>query len=119
MNPDDVSLFDDVPGARNTDPATSHAAAENVAFRSGSHRARLLDVYGDRDNWDGLTDEEAAIRAGLSPRSCWWKRCSELRALGMIAPTGETRESSAGEHGQVCAITADGMRARAELRRGA
>lgn len=35
--------------------------------------------------WADSTDEEASERAdGVHPRSCWWKRCSELRAEGLI-----------------------------------
>lgn len=117
MNPAAPGLFDDVPGARTDDPATSHAAADSVTMRSGSARARLLAVYADSAHWGGLTDEEAATGAGLSARSCWWKRCSELRHLGLIEATGDTRATTVGQQAQVCAVTRSGMAAAAELRR--
>lgn len=70
--------------ARVSDPATSHAAARAVSYRTGTQKARLLQVYLDADEL-GLTDEEAGIRAGL-PNA--WKRCSDLRRDGSITPVG-------------------------------
>jgi hypothetical protein len=46
-------------------------------FRVGSQLHRLLVAYGIHSSI-GLTDEEAAGRAGLL-KSCYWKRCGELR----------------------------------------
>jgi hypothetical protein len=72
------------------DAAGSVAGAASVAYRAGSQKALLLAEFawaGDR----GLTDDEAAINVGLD-RSCFWKRCGELRQDGMIADTGATRE---------------------------
>lgn len=118
MNPVTPGLFDDVPGARNADPETSHLAHEATKPRVGGARAWLLLAYADRAHWGGLIDEEAAMLAGLSPRSCWWKRCSELRALGLIEPTGTTGTSSVGQQAQKCAITRAGMAVAAELKAG-
>jgi hypothetical protein len=60
-----------------------------------------------------MTDEEAGLASGLAlkPKCCYWKRCSELRAMGLIIPTGETRLSSAGSAMQVCEITQEGKEA--------
>ena len=82
---------------------TSKRAARHVAPRTGSQRRTLLEAYADGP----LTDEEAGLWTGLAdrPRCCYWKRCSELRQAGWIAPTGETRPSTAGEQQQVCQIT--------------
>jgi hypothetical protein len=108
-----VCALDTRPGrARATDPATSHTAADSVAYRSRSQKARLLAAYGHdyygRNGEVGLTDDEAALRAGLE-RSCFWKRCGELRADGMIADTGTTRRGPIhGEPRMVCIITAAG-----------
>lgn len=85
--------------ARDSDPITSHHGADHIAPKRGTLRALLLDVY--RAYPDGLTDEEACERAGIPDG---WKRCSELRNLGLIAPMG-TRLSSAGVKVRVCAIT--------------
>lgn len=94
-------------GVRNSDTETSRAPLRAVSIRSGSQRAHLLAEYAKHD---GLTDEESGLVSGLAdyPRCCYWKRCSELRQAGYIAPTGETRLSTAGEAQQVCAITVAG-----------
>lgn len=99
-------LFDpldrDTAPARSSDPHTSHAAAK-MPFRRLSQRHILLVIY-ERHAADGLTDEEAAIEAGIW-RGCPWKRCSELREQGMIFPLGITRTSTMGAEQQVCRIT--------------
>jgi hypothetical protein len=99
--------------ARHTDPATSHDAARSVTVRAGSQKARLLSAYaaafhalviGHRTDM-ALTDDEAAVMAGLT-RSCFWKRCGELREDGLIMDTGRTRLGPLhGEHRMACAIT--------------
>lgn len=98
-------------GARATDPDTSRAATVSLTVRAGSQRHRLLQAYAVVAG--GMTDEEAGNATGLadSPRCCYWKRCSELRQAGYIAPTGANRSSTAGEAQQVCAITDAGREA--------
>lgn len=95
-------------GVRNSGTETSRAPLPSLSIRSGSQRATLLTAYGQHR--DGLTDEEAGHLSGLAehPRCCYWKRSSELRQAGYIAPTGTTRLSTAGEAQQVCAITVAG-----------
>jgi hypothetical protein len=94
-------------GVRRNDGATSGAGAKAMTVRAGSQRAKLLSRYA----YESLTDEEAGRVSGLSslPKCCYWKRCSELRQAGYIAPTGETRVSSAGVEQQVCRITTLGF----------
>lgn len=75
--------------ARVSDPATSHRAAAAVAPKAGTAKERLLRAHASRP--DGLTDREAAELAGLSLRSEYATRCSELARLGWIADTDETR----------------------------
>lgn len=105
-------LSRDTAPARHGDPATSQAAAK-LPFRRNSQRHLLLTCYGlawenrDETHFGDLTDEEAATVAGIS-RGCPWKRCSELREMLMIAPTGHTRTSSLGADQQVCRITEKG-----------
>ena len=101
-------LFTDLPLFRATDPETSR---QIKPLKVGSHRAILLTQYYYATL--GLTDEEAGARAVLEGHDIkgYWKRCSELRARGFIAPTGVTRLSSAGSAMQVCAITAEGRKA--------
>lgn len=85
------------PSARATDPGTSHAAAASMRDTSKSHRAELLVAY--RMHPQGLTDEEACDWTGISGG---WKRCSELRAAGLIVDTGKTRPGKSGRLQSVC-----------------
>lgn len=105
-------MFEDLPLFRNTDPITSALGAKDVKPRRMSQRDLLLAAYVNADA--GLTDEDAGYATGLAqkPKCCYWKRCSELRALGFIEPTGQMRLSSANSFQMVCAITAAG---RAEI----
>lgn len=99
----------EIPGARNTDPVTSHAGAEDVKVRAGSQRAKMLNAFAYLVE---ATDEEAMERApGISLRSCWWKRASELRQGGYIEDTGETRIGSQGSARMVSRITSKGIAA--------
>jgi hypothetical protein len=94
--------------ARHSDPETSHKAAA-MPFRRNSQRHRLLTEYSVAAGFeDALTDEEAAEAAEIY-RGCPWKRCSELREMGMIEPTGEKRWSTMGAEQRVCKITAKGL----------
>jgi hypothetical protein len=102
-------MFDDLPLFRSADPITSVLGAGEVKPRRRSQAMLLLAEYLQR----GMTDEEAGMASGLAlkPKCCYWKRCSELRAMGLIIPTGETRLSSAGSAMQVCEITQEGTEA--------
>jgi hypothetical protein len=99
-------MFDDLPLFRKEDPITSVLGAGDVKPRKRSQAMLLLAEYLQ----GGMTDEEAGMASGLAlkPKCCYWKRCSELRAMGLIIPTGETRLSSAGSAMQVCEITEEG-----------
>lgn len=68
---------------RHDDHSTSNAGAAEVAKRAGGQKRLLLQAFADAGVF-GLNDEQAAERAGLPMRSCWWKRCGELRALGLV-----------------------------------
>ncbi len=114
-------------GARNTDPATSQALRDAFVVKR-SQRDMILETYyrhyldnllsfdDGSDGEQGLTDEEAGMATPFkgsnmfAERVCYWKRCSELRKLGYIVPTGKTRSSSAGMQQQVCVITVEGRR---------
>lgn len=100
-----VFVIDERKGRHRTDDKpTSVAGAASVALRAGTQKARLLEVY----RQGPATDEEAAARAGLL-RSCYWKRCGELREDGLIKATGETRVGEAGVSREVCALTPSGV----------
>ena len=93
-------------GVRANDPTTSAKAATTIWVRAGSQRARLLHEYARAD----MTDEEAGHASGLAQQTkcCYWKRCSELRQAGYIAPTRLLRPSSAGSDQRVGSITPAG-----------
>jgi hypothetical protein len=107
--------FSAPPSCRATDPRTSADAAKSASIRSGSQRAIILKVYADQPF--GLTDEEAGDISGLSEnrKCCYWKRCSELRQMGFITPTGQHRKSSANENQMVCVITNNGRRVLSQI----
>lgn len=82
-----------------------------------SQRGRLLLAYAKAGDL-GLTDEDAARESGVPMRSCWWKRCGELRKAGLIEVmlAGDDdipvqREGSAGTLRTVCTITSEGYAA--------
>jgi hypothetical protein len=107
--------------ARVNDPDTSLSAALSPSnlIRWGSHRTKLLGTYYEdwlnAESWDahGLTDEESAYRAGLTPpaSSSPWKRSSELRESHYIKDTGYRHKSSFGADQMVCQITKEGVKA--------
>ncbi len=66
--------------ARRSDPATSHAAARTI--RPG-HAQRLLTEFAACPQ--GLTSEQAALRANLFHVG-YWKRVSDLLRDGKIKP---------------------------------
>lgn len=101
---------------RSTDTTTSKQAPAATKRLKIMHQ--LLDVYMLND----VTDEEAvelllghpATLADEGKR----RRCSDLRALGWIAPTGETRPNASGRQRIICAITDAGHDAWMELQNG-
>lgn len=94
---------------RRTDPATSHAAANDAtcAVLHGSQRFKLLRAYADLGS---LTDEQAGIREGIR-RVADTRRCSELRRAGLIQPDGTSGETSTGASAMRCVITHAGRKA--------
>ena len=93
-------------------------SADSVAnkLRWGTQRHLLLSVY---NSGSGMTDEEVGKASGLyAKRACYHKRCSELRDLGVICDTGETRTSEHGNKVMVCVITPAGISALAQQGEG-
>lgn len=87
---------------RANDHGTSVAAASAVEPTTRTCRSMLRRAFIDAGK-AGLTDEEAARRAGLL-HTCYWKRCGELRADAVIAWTGFERKGAAGVNRKVSAI---------------
>ena len=99
-------LLEDLPLFRASDPETSRQASP---IRVGTHRAILLEQYAAAIL--GLTDEEAGLRASAQGHDIkgYWKRCSDLRTIGLIEDLGIRRALTSGSQGIVCAITQKGL----------
>jgi hypothetical protein len=99
-------LLEDLPLFRLSDPETSR---QINPIRVGTHRAILLEQYFHATL--GLTDEEAGARAALAGHEIkgYWKRCSDLRTMGLIQDLGIRRTLTTGSQGIVCAITQAGL----------
>ena len=97
--------------ARRGDPSTSHEAAKVAAITAHGARGRLLLTYAKNRirGWDGYTAEAAVNVSGLGNQRSPWKRVSELKAAGLIEPTGVQKETGRGTHAEVLAITEAGM----------
>jgi hypothetical protein len=98
--------YTELPLFRASDPETSRQVNP---IRVGTHRAILLKQYFDANL--GLTDEESATRASAQGHEIkgYWKRCSDLRTLGLIEDLGIRRAVSSGSQAIVCAITKQGL----------
>jgi hypothetical protein len=98
--------YQELPLFRATDPETSRQVSP---IRVGSHRALLLEQYATATL--GLTDEEAGMRAALAGHEIkgYWKRCSDLRTIGLIQDLGIRRALLSGSQGIVCGITQSGL----------
>lgn len=79
------TLFDPRKGRHRTlDWVTSVEAAEKIAYKSGTQKHLLYEAFKDAYP-NNLTDEEAALKSGLSMASEYSKRCGELRQDGVIS----------------------------------
>lgn len=105
MVADEITEAMEGPGqARGSDPETSHTAAQLIRARASSARVVLLDAFSRYQ--EGLTDEEAAARAGVSLFSEYATRCSELTRAGVLEVVdGVTRPGRAGTDRMVRRIT--------------
>lgn len=84
-------------------PSTSKRAAKSMTCKAGSLRHKVLEQFANAK----LTDEEVGDRIG-HPRI--WPRCSELRSMGLIEETDQTRLCRrTGMHVRVCQITEQGL----------
>lgn len=101
---------------RANDHSTSVEGARAVARRAPTQMLELLIQFREAAG-EGLTDEEAGIRANLLG-SCYWHRCTDLRSEGWIehAPGDRKRKGMARVNRKVSVITEDGLAALA--RRG-
>lgn len=101
-----VDRYPDNPGAKGPD-GTSQDAADAIA-QSVSHLRRVamlaLERLGD------ATPLEAVAAAGV-PREALQPRFSELRAMGLVEPTGARRRNPSGKYAAVLRLTERGRAA--------
>ena len=90
--------------ARASDPATSHEAAASIDVTTQA--LRVLRAYLEHDR--ALLDHDAYRLVGLGGDRLCHQRCSDLRAKGFIARTGERARTPAGKSGFLCRITPAG-----------
>lgn len=98
--------------ARFSDPATSHQADAALREREGkanqikpgTHRHRALEFFAIRPQ----TADDVQRMTGVEGI---WKRVSDLKNMGFIAPTGHTRRSRSGREQEVLEITQAGREA--------
>lgn len=83
--------------ARNTDPAASHAAANQVHEFVGKHADR---IYTALAKHGPMTKDEIASRTGLTPVQVD-RRLPEMQRDGDVEPTGEHRRSRSGREERV------------------
>lgn len=110
MGVESLTLWDETGQARRSDPPTAHTAAARIRPRSARWALMIAHVA----NPNGLTDEEAAELAGLSLRSEYATRCSELRGHGYLEDTERTRVGDSGLPRMVRRITERGRSAMAD-----
>lgn len=102
-----------VPGARSTDPHTSHLAARNARRNLGaSHRTVLAALV--RAGERGLTDFELAALTGRKQTSFGVRR-GELMKAGLVHRTEHTRPSDTDSAAAVWAITQAGLEVWAQI----
>jgi hypothetical protein len=95
------------PGARATDPATSHAAARDQRRRLGEPHRRILAALMNAGT-HGLTDFELEKRTGRKQTSYGVRR-GELVKAGLVTNTGTTRPSDTQSASTVWAVTPAGV----------
>ena len=95
--------------ARHTDPITSHKSAARV-YRLAPQKAAILSAFYSqtREGNGTLTDHEAAIAAGVSMRSCPWKRVGELLTDGLIEQVETRTDPETGNEVRASRITREG-----------
>lgn len=104
----DFGLFSVEAEARKTDPKTSHQAAKRNSPKRATLTMQLLTAYEDGSAY---TDEEAVRIAGMTTHPCPWRRATDLRKLGYLEVTGDTKRTSNGMQAQTCRITDAGRHA--------
>lgn len=99
-----LARFSDPGTSRQSDAALRTREGDANTIRSGTHRHRALLCFYQAD----MTAEDVKVATGVDGI---WKRVSDLKNMGFIAPTGHTRLSREGRESEVLAITHAGREA--------
>lgn len=86
-----LGLFEGFPGARRTDPNSSHIAADRVHGENIAQRQRD-EVLAMLKRWPGSTSKELASLSGLDRHLCG-RRLPELEAGGYVNATGRAPDA--------------------------
>lgn len=84
--------IDDVPLARRSDPATSHAAAEASAEFRGEHQTKIIEAL----RWYGPMGKTGIAKTSGLDHIAVARRLPELQRKGLAKPTGRTVPSTSG-----------------------
>ena len=87
-----MNLTASTPRARNSDPITSHAAADQAQAMRHQHHAAILACLGTVGALG--KDEIAGFTKLTGVQVC--RRLPELQKLGLVRPTGKTVRSDTG-----------------------
>lgn len=101
-----LTLLDWSPAARNSDPDTSHRAAQRAAIFRNNDQWRVLIAHAEHPY--GITDFELESLTDIRQTS-GGKRRGELRDLGYIADSGKRRPAPSGSPAIVWKITSEGL----------
>lgn len=96
------------PAARNNAPKTSRDAAKRAGVSSKANRVRILELMKERGSV-GVTCYEAQVALDIKPQSAS-ARYTELKKMGFIQATGESRKTDTGSAAAAWKLTEDGLR---------
>lgn len=91
--------------ARNSDPDTSHEAAESIQESKESMMRQMMEAYTD---YSDNTAYEAMQKLPGKGGSCPWHRVGDCRKAGYLYRTGEKRPGATNRKQHVLAITPEG-----------
>ena len=97
-------MSDDYVRARNTDPSTSHEAADKVGEFAHAHYYQILHALLDHGP---LGKDGIAKMANMNSREdgvAVSRRLPELQKMGLVSPTGEKVQSRSGRNEREWAI---------------
>ena len=115
MNDDGQFEFDDLPppAARDSDPLTSHKAANRARLRQGTHCAQLLDIVFEHNL--GITSDQAQkLVPGHDGRH--HKRMPDLVRRGLVEDSGLVEPTRTGCDATIWQITEKGYQEALRLR---